>query len=45
MNKKVFLSEIIRPRALIFGMLHRLVGLYQGCLNDAIWAKNGPTLG
>ena len=32
---KIFLSETIRPRALIFGMKHHLVDLYQVCSNYA----------
>ena len=31
--KKIFLSETTRPRALIFGMKHHLVDLYQVCSN------------
>ena len=38
---KIFLSEIIRPRALIFGLLHHLVDLYKVYSNDAPRAKNG----
>ena len=30
-TQKIFLSETIRPRALIFGMKHHLVDLYQFC--------------
>ena len=40
--KKIFLSKTIRPRALIFGMKHHLVNLYQVCSNYIPWAKNGP---
>ena len=43
--KKIFLSETLRPRVLIFGMLHFLVDLYQVCSNYAPGAKNGPALG
>ena len=38
---KIFLSETIRPRALIFGMYYHLVDLYQVCSNYAPWANNG----
>ena len=44
-HEKIFLSETIRPRVLIFGMKHHLVDLYQLCSNYAPWANNGPTLG
>ena len=37
-HEKIFLSETIRPRAMIFGMLHHLV-------DYALGAKNGPTPG
>ena len=30
-HEKIFLSETIRPRALIFGMSHHLVDVYQVC--------------
>ena len=40
--KKIFLSETIRLRALIFGMLHHLVDLYQVCSNYAPGAKMAP---
>ena len=42
---KKFLSETLRPIALIFGLLHHLVGLYQVCSNYAPWAKNVPAPG
>ena len=42
-HEKIFLSETTRPRALILGMKHHLVDLYQLCSNDAPGAKNGPT--
>ena len=42
---KIFLSETIRPRALIFAMNHNLVDLYQSRSNYATRAKNGPALG
>ena len=32
-HEKIFWSEITRPRALIFGMKHHLVDLYQVCSN------------
>ena len=38
----MFLSETIRPIALIFGMLHHLVDLSQVCSNYAPGAKDGP---
>ena len=40
-NYENFLSE----RALIFGMQHHLVDLYQVCSNYAPGAKNGPATG
>ena len=42
---KIFLSETIRPRVLIFGMLHHLVNLYQVCSRYIPGAKNGPASG
>ena len=39
--EKIFLSETIRPRALIFGMKHHLVDLYQVCSKYAPGDKNG----
>ena len=45
MIKKIHLSETARPKALIIGMLHHLVDLYQVCSNYIPWAKNGPALG
>ena len=42
---KIFLSETIRLRALIFGMKHHLVDLYQVCSNYAPWAKKRPSPG
>ena len=42
---KIFLSDTTRLRALIFGMQHHLVGLYQSCSNYAPWALNGPAQG
>ena len=44
-HEKIFLSETIRHRALIFGMYHDLVDLYQVCSNYATGAKIGPTPG
>ena len=44
-NITILSSETIRPRALIFGMLHHLVDLDQVCSNDVPGAKNGPALG
>ena len=43
--KKFFLSETIRPRALIFGMWHHLIDLYQVFSNYTPEAKNGPAPG
>ena len=43
--KKILLSETIRPRALIFGMKHHLVDLYQVCSNNAPWANNCSPFG
>ena len=43
--KKIFLSKTIWPTALIFGMWHQLVDLYQVCSNYAPGAKNGPARG
>ena len=34
-HEKIFLSETTSPRALIFGMKHHLVNLYQVCSNYA----------
>ena len=42
---QIFLSETIRPGALIFGMKPDLVDLYQVCLNYAPGAKFDPTSG
>ena len=39
---KIFLSETIRPRALIYGMEHDLVDFYQVCSNYLPGAKNCP---
>ena len=38
-------SETAKPRALIFGMLHCLVDLYQVCSNGGPGLQNGPTAG
>ena len=37
---KMFLAETARPRALIFGMVHYLVDLYQVCSNYGPGAKS-----
>ena len=42
---KIFLSETVRSRALIFGMKHYLVNLYHVCSNYAPGAKSGNALG
>ena len=42
---KIFFSETIMPRALIFGMLYDLVDLCQVCPNYAPDAKIGLTRG
>ena len=39
------MPETLRPRALIFGIYHHLVDLYQVGSNYAPWAKNGPPQG
>ena len=45
-NLKKILSETTRPRALIFGKQHHLVGLYQFFFqNIAPGTKNGPAWG
>ena len=44
-HEKIFLSETIRPRALIFGMMHYLVVFYQVCLNYTPRVENGPSPG
>ena len=41
-NMKNILSETTGPRALIFGIKHHLVDLYQFCSNNATRAKVGP---
>ena len=38
-HEKIFLSETTRPRALISGMKHHLVKLYQVCSNYIPGAK------
>ena len=43
--EKILVSETTRPRALILGMWHQLVDLFQICSNDAPGIKNGPILG
>ena len=40
-HEKIFLSETIRLRALIFGMQHHLVDFFQVCSNNALGTKNG----
>ena len=42
---RIFLSETIRPRALIFGMKHHRMDLCQVCSNYTPGAKNGPARG
>ena len=44
-NHEKILSETTRPRALIFGMKHHIVTLYQICSNYFAWVKNGPSPG
>ena len=44
-HEQIFLSETIRLRALIFGMLDHLVDLHQFCSNYAPWAKMAPHQG
>ena len=39
--EKIFLSEAIRPRTLIFSMCHHLVDLYHVCSRYIPGAKNG----
>ena len=39
--KKILLSETTRLRALIFGLMHHLLDLYQVCSNYTHAAKNG----
>ena len=41
----MFSSETTRTRALIYGMYHNLVDLYQVCSNIAPGANNGLTAG
>ena len=40
-KKKILLSETNRLRALIGGMYHHLVDLYQVCSNYTLGVKNG----
>ena len=42
---KIFFSETRRHRALIFGMKHFLVDLYQDCSYDVPGVKTGPAPG
>ena len=44
-HEKILLSETTRPRALIVGIMHHLVNLYQVCSNYIPGAKNDPTPG
>jgi hypothetical protein len=44
-NFKYLLLKNQRGRALIFGMKHLLVSVYQVCSNKSPWAKIGPALG
>ena len=44
-DEKIFFSETTRPRAMIFGMLHHLVDLYQVCSNYATGVKKWASLG
>ena len=39
--EKIFLSENTGPKALIIGMQHHLVDLYQVCSNYTPGARNG----
>ena len=39
---KFFFSQTRKCRALIFGMKHFLMDLYQNCSYDAPWVKAGP---
>ena len=41
--KKIFLSKTTRLRALIFGLWHNLLDLYQDCSNYAPVAKNNTS--
>ena len=43
--EKIFLSETMRPRSLIYGKKHHLVNLYQVCSNYAPGPENGPVRG
>ena len=42
---KIFLSEITRPRAFIFGMKHHLGDLCQVCSNHDFRGQTGPAPG
>ena len=44
-HKKIYLSETTRSRALIFGMKHHLVDIYQACSNYPPGTKNGHAPG
>ena len=43
--EKIFLSEPTGPKALIFGIKHHLVDLYQVCSNCTPGARNDPAPG
>ena len=43
--EKIFLSETMRPRSLIYSKKHHLVNLYQVCSNYAPGPENGPVPG
>ena len=38
-HETIFLSETTMPRALIFGMKHHLVDLYEVCANKSLGPK------
>ena len=44
-NLKIFFSKTIRPKVLIFSMLHHLMVLYENCSNYAPGVKCGPICG
>ena len=43
--EKIFLSKTTGPRALIFGMWHHLVDLYQVCSSNTPGPKMAPPWG
>ena len=43
--EKIFLSETIRHRVLIFGMKHHLLDIYQVCSNMPLGPKMAPPQG